>query len=196
MTIDSHIHLWTAGSGYDVQIRRKIAGIDRDFTIADLRGVSRVAGTTGVVLVHATENAAETPHLLDLAAGEPFILAVIGWADVTATDLGRTLDRYMADGKFRGLRVMPAFGADAQWLARPAVRLGLGEVARRGLTLDLLVTPVQLPEVLRLKQALPDLKIILNNCGRPLTATGQLEPWATALRAIAWSTDVVCKLSS
>jgi L-fuconolactonase len=196
MTIDSHVHVWTAGCGYEVWIRRKIAGIDRDFTIKDLRATSQVAGTIGVVLVHATEDPVETQFLLDLAAREPFVLAVIGWADVTAPDFGRRLDGYMQYGKFRGLRAMPAFGTDADWLARPAVRDGFRELVRRGLSLDLLLTPAQLPEVLRLKQALPDLPIMLNHCGRPLTATGQLEPWATALRAIAGATDVSCKLSS
>ncbi|MFI4988916.1 MAG: amidohydrolase family protein [Alphaproteobacteria bacterium] len=196
MTIDAHVHIWAEGCGYEVWLRRKIAGIDRDFTIADLMAASSPAGISGVVLVHATEEPAETELLIELAEREPFVRAVVGWADVAAGDLGHRLDRYMRSRKFRGLRAMPAFAGDAGWLARPAVREGLAELTRRGLTLDLLATPVQLPEVLRLAHALPELKIMLNHCGRPLTATGMLEPWATALRALAWSTPVYCKLSS
>jgi len=194
--IDSHVHLWTANPGYDVWIRRKIAGIDRDFTVADLRAASAVAPLQSAILVHATENPAETPHLLALAAQNPLIAAVVGWADVTSPALPATLDTFMQSSKFRGLRVMPAFGAEPAWLVQSAVLDGFGELARRGLCLDLLTTPAQLPYVLRIKERVPDLRIILNHCGRPLTATGMLEPWATALRAIAWSTDVVCKLSS
>ncbi len=196
MTIDAHVHIWKGGSGYEVWIRRKIAGIDRDFEIADLKEASAVAGISGVVLVHATEEPVETEFLLELTEREPFVLAVVGWADVTAADLGPRLERYMRHAKFRGLRVMPAFGADADWLQHPAVREGLGELARRGLTLDLLVTPAQLPQARRLADNLPDLEIMLNHCGRPLTATGELEPWATALRALAASPNVRCKLSS
>lgn len=196
MTVDSHVHLWAEGSGYEVWIRRKIAGIDRDFTAADLHAASRCAGVTAAVLVHATEDDAETPYLLDLASREGLIGAVVGWADVTGPDLGQRLDGFMRSPKFRGLRVMPAFGSEPDWLLRTDVIQGLREVARRDLTLDLLVTPAQLPQVLRLKRAVPDLRVMLNHCGRPLTATGQLEPWATALRAVAWSTDACCKLSS
>ena len=196
MTVDSHVHLWSDGSGYDVWIRRKIAGIDRDFTVDDLREASRCADVTTAVLVHATEDPVETPHLLDLASRESFVAAVIGWADVTAPDLGHQLDEFMRHPKFRGLRVMPAFGGGPDWLVRPEVVQGFREIARRNLTLDLLLTPAQLPQVLRLKRAVPDLRVMLNHCGRPVTATGQLEPWATALRAVAWSTDICCKLSS
>jgi len=59
-----------------------------------------------------------------------------------------------------------------------------------------LASPAQLPHVLQLANALPELKIMLNHCGRPLTATGELEPWATALKALAAASDVRCKLSS
>jgi L-fuconolactonase len=196
MIIDSHVHLWADAWGYEVWIRRKIAGIDRDFTPSDLRDASRVAGATGAIVVHATENPAETDFLLDLAASDPFLLGVVGWADVAAPDFARRLDAWQRHPKFRGLRVMPAFGAAPDWLAGPDVRRGFAELARRRLALDLLVSPAQLEGVPPLKEALPELRIMLNHCGRPLTATGELEPWAGRMRRIAAATDVCCKLSS
>ena len=39
--LDSHIHLWRAADGYDVWIRRKIAGLDHDFTLDALRAAMR-----------------------------------------------------------------------------------------------------------------------------------------------------------
>src|ERR1700759_5373136 len=98
MVIDGHVHLWAEAWGYEVWIRRKIAGIDRDFTVADLRAASRVADADGAILGHATG------------------------PDVTAPDPARRLDAWQRHPKFRGLRVMPAFGGDAGWLARPDVR--------------------------------------------------------------------------
>ena len=38
MTIDGDIRLWRAGDGYEVWIRRKITGIDRDFSPDDYAG--------------------------------------------------------------------------------------------------------------------------------------------------------------
>ena len=172
MTIDAHIHLWREGDGYEVWIRRKIAGIDRDFTPDDLRRAAAVADLSAAVLVHATEDPAETPYLLRLAESEPLIAAVVGWADLSDPDLPRRLDGHMAaSAKFRGVRAMPAFG-EADRLLSPAALANLGELARRSLVLDLLAAPAQLPVVPKLKQAVPDLPIMLNHCGRPLTATG------------------------
>ena len=193
---DSHVHLWRAADGYDVWIRRKIAGLDHDFTIDALRAAGAAAGVSGVVLVHATEEAAETPCLLRLAQGEPLIEAVIGWADPTDPGMPRQLDAFMRlSEKFRGLRVMPAFG-DVAPLLGPVALANWRELAARGLTLDLLLAPAQLPLVMRLQDQVPGLRMMLNHCGRPLTATGEVEPWATALRAVARESEACCKLSS
>jgi L-fuconolactonase len=193
---DSHVHLWRAADGYDVWIRRKIAGLDHDFTLDALRAAGAAAGVSGVVLVHATEEAAETPCLLRLAQDEPLIEAVIGWAEPTDPDMPRQLDAFMRlSEKFRGLRVMPAFG-DATPLLGPVALANWRELAARGLTLDVLLAPAQLPLVMRLQDQVPGLRMMLNHCGRPLTATGEVEPWATALRAVARESEVCCKLSS
>ncbi|MBK1657376.1 amidohydrolase family protein [Paracraurococcus ruber] len=195
MLIDSHIHLWRAGEGPEPWIRRKLAGLDRDRTLADYRRASEGLAVDGVVLVHATEDPAETPWLLRLAEAETQVAAVIGWADLADPDTPRRLDGWMAlSPKFRGLRAMPAFGEGAA--LAPAARDTLRAMARRGLVLDLLAAPAQLPLVLRLKDAVPDLSVMLNHCGRPLTATGDPGAWADALRAVARATDVHCKLSS
>ncbi len=193
---DSHVHLWRASDGYDVWIRRKIAGLDHDFTLDALRAAGAAAGVSGVVLVHATEEAAETPCLLRLAQHETLIQAVIGWADPTDPAMPHQLDAFIAlSDKFRGLRVMPAFG-DAEPLLGPVALANWRELAARGLTLDLLLAPSQLPLAMRLQDKVPGLRMMLNHCGRPLTATGEVEPWATALRAVARQSDVCCKLSS
>lgn len=194
--LDSHVHLWRAVDGYDVWIRRKIAGLDHDFTLDGLRAAGAAAGLAGIVLVHATEEAAETPCLLEMARDEPLIQAVIGWADPADPAMPHRLDNFMrTSNKFRGLRVMPAFG-DLETVLGPTALANWRELAARHLTLDLLLAPAQLAVVLRLQDQVPGLRMMLNHCGRPLTATGEVEPWATALRTVARESDVCCKLSS
>ena len=196
MTLDSHVHFWRAADGYSVWIRHKIAGLDPDFTLDALREAGAAAGVAGVVLVHATEEAAVTPCLLRLAQSKPLIRAVIGWADPTDPSMPRQLDGFMAlSHKFRGLRVMPAF-VDAAPLLGAVALANWRELASRGLTLDLLLAPSQLPLTMQLQDRVPGLRFMLNHCGRPLTTTGEVEPWATALRAVARETNISCKLSS
>ena len=76
-------------------IRRKIAGLDHDFTLDALHEAGAAAGAAGVGLVHATEEAAETPCLLRLANDEPLIQAVIGWADPIDPAMRHHLDGFM-----------------------------------------------------------------------------------------------------
>jgi L-fuconolactonase len=42
---------------------------------------------------------------------------------------------------------------------------------------------------------IPELTAIINHGGRPSVMTGELEPWASDMRAIATDTDAYCKVS-
>jgi L-fuconolactonase len=120
--------------------------------------------------------------------------AVIGWASLADAALPHRLDRWMAAPAFRGLRTLPAFGEEA-WQAA-AARDNLHALAERGLVLEVLAQPAQLDAVARLQEAAPGLTLVLNHCGRPLTATGETAAWAPALRRLAQATPIACKLSS
>ena len=90
---------------------------------------------------------------------------------------------------------MPAFG-DAATLLGPVALANWRELATCDLTLDLLLAPAQLPLVMRLQDKVPGLRMMLNQCGRPLAATGEVEPWATSLHTVARESDICCRLSS
>ena len=47
----------------------------------------------------------------------------------------------------------------------------------------------------QLLERLPQLRVVLNHCGRPDTMTGLLEPWASDLKAFARATSATIKLS-
>jgi L-fuconolactonase len=80
----------------------------------------------GSVVVVKCPSVEETRWLLDLAAEHDFIRAVVGWADLADQRVGEVLDEYQRHPKFRGV---------CCWLAGE-LPPGLGELERRGLTLD------------------------------------------------------------
>ena len=84
---------------------------------------NRFDGSVAVVNVPSVE---ETRWLLGLAAEHDFIRAVVGWADLADPRVGEVLDEYQRHAKFRGV---------CYWFEGDLPR-GLGEVSRRGLTLD------------------------------------------------------------
>jgi L-fuconolactonase len=94
-----------------------------------------------------------------------------------------------------GIRHQVQGEPDPEWLCRPDVRHGLRAVADAGLVYDLLTIPVQLPAAIATVGALPDLRFVVDHLSKPPIASGELEPWATHMRALAEHDNVACKLS-
>ncbi len=94
-----------------------------------------------------------------------------------------------------GIRHQVQGEPDPEWLLRPDVLRGLAAVAEAGLAYDLLTLPPQLPAAVACAAALPQLRFVLDHCSKPLVATGEVEPWASDLRALAALPNVACKLS-
>ena len=194
-TIDSHIHLWRRADGDDVWVAHKVGGLARDFTVQDWRAHADASGVDGAILVQAAHSIAETERALALAAAEPRIVGVVGWADLHADSLAADIARYQAHPKLVGIRPLPpgTFGAD--WLGDPRSRRGLATLAQAGVAVDLLVKWPGLLRARDLLADLPEVRVVLNHCGRPDTMTGLLEPWADDLKAFAQATTATIKLS-
>jgi L-fuconolactonase len=190
--IDTHIHVWRTSDDHSVWVRDSIAALHRDRTIADFR---EVAAVDGVVVIEAAETLAETVDLCTDLEDEPLVKGVVGWVDLAADDVGETLDHLSGLRLFRGVRLLPAFGAGRTWGPSAALAEGLRGLERRRLTLDVLATPAQLGAVRTIKEWAPDLTVMLNHGGRPLVMCGLDRVWSDTIRELARDTDVCCKLS-
>ncbi|MCK2237881.1 MULTISPECIES: amidohydrolase [unclassified Crossiella] len=199
MRIDAHQHLW------DLSVRAQdwitgpaMAPLDRSFVLPDLHHVTAGTGIGATVLVQTVTVAEETPEFLVFAEASEIVAAVVGWTDLTAPDIADTLAGLRAGhgGRWlRGIRHQVQGEADPRWLCRPEVRRGLAAVAAAGLSYDLLTLPHQLPAAIETVKALPELSFVLDHCSKPPIASGELEPWASDLRALAALPNVTCKLS-
>lgn len=197
--VDSHHHVW------DLSVRDQewisgdaLAPIRRNFSLADLLPEARAAGVTATVLVQTVTVADETPEFLALAADSDLVAGVVGWIDLTRPDAADTLAglRQLPGGQHLvGIRHQVQGEPDPQWLLRPDVRRGLAAVGAAGLAYDLVVLPHQLPACVRSAQEHPELTFVLDHLGKPPIASGDLEPWSTAVRTLAALPNTVCKLS-
>jgi L-fuconolactonase len=199
VSVDAHHHVW------DLSVRDQdwITGpelqpLRRNFTLADLAPRAREAGVDRTILVQTITVPEETPEFLALAAESELVAGVVGWTDLTRAEVADELARLreLPGGEYlKGIRHQVQGESDPEWLLRPDVRRGLAAVAEAGLVYDLVVVPHQLPACARSAAVLPELTFVLDHLGKPPVASGELEPWASDVRALAALPNTVCKLS-
>ena len=197
--IDAHHHVW------DLAVRDQgwitgpeMAALRRSFGVGDLRPDAGAAGVSGTVVVQTVTVPGETPELLALAARDPLIAGVVGWTDLTSPAVADELARLRSGPggpHLVGIRHQVQSEPDPDWLRRPEVLRGLRAVAAAGLGYDLVILPHQLPAATFAATAVPDLRFVLDHGGKPDITGGALEPWASAIRALAARPNTVCKLS-
>jgi L-fuconolactonase len=195
MRIDAHHHLWTLARGDYGWLTPDLAPIHRDFGLSDLAPHLAAAGINGTILVQAAPTEAETMFLLDIAESAELVRGVVGWTDFDAGDGVARIEALAERRLLVGLRPMVQDIDDDDWLVGPALEPLLAAMAGHGLVFDALVLPRHLPRLLRVVGRHPDLAFVLDHCGKPRLATGELASWQSDIARLAEHPNIVCKLS-
>src|SRR5690606_1539582 len=98
----AHQHFWNYHPVRDAWITDQMKVLQRDFLPDDLLPLMKANGVSGCIAVQADQTEEETLFLLHLAAHYPEIKGVVGWIDLTATDLADRLNRFRYQTKLRG----------------------------------------------------------------------------------------------
>lgn len=195
--LDAHCHFWAPERGDYHWLDAGPATLDplrRVFAPADLVALN---GGGDVIAVQAAETVAETRYLLDVAAGNPQVLGVVGWVDLADPASATILRDLAANPKLRGVRPMLQDLAEADWIARrpsaPVVQMLLD----LGLRFDALVLSRHLPALLSFARAWPGLPIVIDHCAKPqIDAAGNLPlDWCAGMAALAAMEGTHCKIS-
>jgi L-fuconolactonase len=197
-TVDSHHHFWDPRRSVYPWMTPELDAIRRPFGPDDLRPLLDAAGIERSILVQTRGNAAETEEFLATASTTPFVAGVIGWVDLTAPDVRDAIARLrLLEGgtKLVAIRHQVHDEPDPEWLARREVRPGLAAVEGAALPYDLLLRPREIASALRVVDAFPGLRFVVDHIAKPPIAEGTIEPWATGIRALAARENVTCKLS-
>jgi L-fuconolactonase len=194
--VDAHHHVWSLARGDYGWITPALPLLRRDFGLADLTPLREAAGVTTTVLVQAAPTVAETRFLLKVAKESGGVVkGVVGWVDLAAADAIPTLTRLARDPLLKSIRPMLQDMPDPAWILRADVGRALAALPRLGLRFDALVKPAQLPALLPMLDAHPDLAVVIDHAAKPDIAAGMWEPWARSMRAAAANPRVRCKLS-
>jgi L-fuconolactonase len=195
--VDAHHHLW------DLDIRDQpwtqgLPELRRSFHPADLEPLASAAGVVKSVLVQTIVVADETPEMLATAEDSALIQAVVGWVDLTAPDVAERIAALRAGrggGYLRGIRHQVQGEPDGDWLVRPDVLRGMDALAAAGLVYDFVVQTHQLPSCVRVARARPEVRFVLDHCGKPEIAAGGIAAWGADIRELGRLENVSCKLS-
>lgn len=194
MRIDAHQHYWQIGRHGHSWPPPDLPAIHRDFLPVDLAPVRAALGIERTVLIQSQASDADTDWLLTLAAAEPSLGALVGWADLTAAGAPARIAALAQQPKLRGLRPMLQDLPDA-WILQPERAPGLAAMVAHDLVFDALIRPSHLAAIRHLALAYPTLRIVVDHAAKPDIAGGGFERWATGIAALADLPNVVCKLS-
>ena len=195
--IDSHQHVWDpTRSDYD-WLGPGLAPIDGVMEFAELRPLLQRAGVDGTVLVQSADNDEDTALMLDVAARNPEIVAVVGYVPLARpADVSARLESFRENSLIVGIRNLIHNIPDPEWLLRPDVDEGLGLLEEAGMTFDLVaVLPEHLTLVPTLVERHPDLRIVIDHLAKPPIGLDDREPWWSLIASAAESPTVFAKVS-
>jgi len=95
-----------------------------------------------------------------------------------------------AIGYRRILHVMPDETSQSE-----TFRTNVKKIGKAGKPFDICYLPTQLSLAIDFAKACDDMHLVLNHCGVPSIATGEIDEWSKGIKALAELPNVTCKLS-
>jgi L-fuconolactonase len=193
--IDAHQHFWVFDPVRDSWITDDMAAIQRDFLPDDLQPILQQHRLDGCVVVQSDQTPAENVFQLANADAHDFVKGVVGWVDLQADNVAGRLDYYRQFDKLKGFRHVLQGEPDRALMLRPAFQRGIGELASRGFTYDLLILPDQLGYAAELAAAFPNQPFVVDHIAKPPIRAQEIDAWMRDIRALAAHENVYCKVS-
>jgi L-fuconolactonase len=195
MRIDAHQHFWIFDPVRDNWIDESMAVIQRDFLPADLKPILDRHTIDGCVSVQADQSETQTEFLLNHAADNDFIKAVVGWIDLRADNIEERLAHYSRFKKLKGFRHVLQGDPDRALMLKPEFTRGIKALQKHGFTYDILIFPDQLVYAEELARSFSDQKFVIDHIAKPHIKKQEIEGWKKDITAIARHENVWCKVS-
>jgi L-fuconolactonase len=193
--IDTHIQLYQVSRPGGVPWPKpQNKTLYRDVTPEAYKAVAKQHGIIAAGVVEASPLLADNFKLLDTIKNDDFFTFVIAQLEVGSPDFAKNLDELAKDPRVVGIR---AFDWN-QKLTLDAKQIeNLKDLAARGMTLDVVsrgtVNPID--KILKLAEAVPDLRIIVDHLAGAKGETVASD-WMVAIQRLAAQRNVYVKFSS
>jgi len=195
MTIDSHQHFWTFDPIRDSWITDDMSVIQRNFYPEDLQPTLQQNGIDACVAVQADQSLGETRFLLDLAAKNDFVKAVVGWIDLQDDAIDEQLSEWKSEKKLVGFRHVLQAELDTEYMLRPSFLRGISKLKNHEFTYDILIFPKHLATAQKFVAQFPDQPFVLDHIAKPYIKAGLIDEWKRDIKSLAKFENLQCKVS-
>jgi predicted TIM-barrel fold metal-dependent hydrolase len=198
--IDPHQHLWDL-SRFRLPWLERGSALDRSFVTRDYlmatQGLNVVKAVYMEVDVEPSQQVAEADYVLDICrqGNTPMAAAVISGRPAS-DEFGAYLDRFRGNRYLKGVRqVLHVPSTPAGYCTAANFVRGIRLLGERGLSYDLCMRPTDLDDAVRLVDACPDTRFILDHCGNGPVYADDRTQWRRDIDRLAAKRNVVCKIS-
>jgi L-fuconolactonase len=193
--VDAHHHYWRVAAQEQSWRTPAHEAIARDYLPDDLRPELDRSGVDATVLVQSVDSPAENDRLATYAEQTPTVAGLVGWLTLHDPPAARVeLDR-ASTPSWSGVRCLVG-RHPLDWLGEAATVKLFTDLAERRLAWDVVpVTAEQTAAVLKLANAVPELRIVIDHLARPPVESGGWQPWATQLAELARCPGTALKVS-
>jgi len=161
---------------------------------ADFVAVAAPHGVTKTVVVEASPWPADNDWILALAEDNPAIVGLVGNVEPNQPDFGARLQEWARNPRFRGIR---CGGRHLETMAAGSFLADMKILAEADLSLDLLIRQEHFAAAIRLAEALPTLRIVINHIGHmPINGAALEAGWVEWYQRLSAPPNMLMKVSA
>ncbi len=192
--IDTHTHFYDPARPQGVPWPPKDSKLYRTVLPDHWATVAAPHGVNETIVVEASPWVEDNQWVLDLAAQDERLIGLVGNLDPDDIAFAANVKRFAANPKFRGLRWRGGLVDIDQNPEK--VLAGAKLLAEYGLALDLNGSNAMLPHAMKLAEAVPDLRIVINHLGGSGDPANLKPGWKDSVAALAQRPNVFMKVSA
>ena len=198
---DTHVHLWDLRRAPYAWLD-EVPALRATHALDEYDAATEGIGVEKIVFVECTgtfddgASREEVAWVSGLAETDARIRGIVAHASLErGADVWDHLAWLAEQPLVKGVRRLIQGESDPDFCLRPAFVEGVRMLHAYGFTFDVCIYHHQLPSVIRLVDACPDVHFVLDHLGKPDVRGGKTEPWKTHLTELAGCPNVVCKVS-
>ena len=197
--VDTHVHFW-APEQLSYPWLAAVPTLNRAFTPDDYRAEALLPGVAKLVFVECgcdrASSLEEARWVSDLAVAEPRLRGIVARAAVEqGPGVRAELTALSRIPRVVGIRRNLENESDPKFCLAPAFIDGVRELIPFDFSFDICVRHQQLPAVVELVRRCPEVRFVLDHCGKPAIRERVFDPWREHIRELAALPNAQCKIS-